>query len=64
MRRSKKVWKLRVTGLCEGNWPVTGEFATQRACDAKNINIDEVIGNSWDLAFKTMSVTDSMEGIP
>ena len=25
-RRSKKTSKLRITGLCEGNWPVTGEF--------------------------------------
>ena len=26
MRRSKKTPKLRVTGLCEGNSPMTGEF--------------------------------------
>ena len=30
-RRSKKTWKLRVTGLCEGNPPVTGGFPSQRA---------------------------------
>ena len=29
-RRSKKTSKLRVTGLCEGNSPVTGEFPAQR----------------------------------
>ena len=29
--RSKKTLKLRVTGLCEGNSPVTGEFTAQRA---------------------------------
>ena len=28
-RRSKKTSKLRVTGLCEGNSPVTGEFPAQ-----------------------------------
>ena len=30
-RRSKKTSKLRVAGLCEGNWPVTGEFPAQMA---------------------------------
>ena len=30
-RRSQKTSKLRVTGLCEGNSPVTGEFLAQRA---------------------------------
>ena len=30
-RRSKKTSKLRVTGFCEGNSPVIGEFPTQRA---------------------------------
>ena len=30
-RRSKETSKLRITGLCEGNSPVTGEFPTQRA---------------------------------
>ena len=29
--RSKKTSKLRVTGLCEGNSPGTGEFPAQRA---------------------------------
>ena len=37
-RRSKKTSKLRVTGLCEGNSPVTGEFPAQRASDAKNVS--------------------------
>ena len=30
-RRSKKTSKIRVTGLCGGNSPVTGEFSTQSA---------------------------------
>ena len=36
-RRSKKTSKLRVTGLCEGNWSVTGEFLAQRVSNAENI---------------------------
>ena len=36
---SKKTPKLRVTGLCEGNSPVTGEFATQRTSNAQNDSI-------------------------
>ena len=38
-RRSKKTPKLRVTGLCEGNSPVTGEFPAQRASNAENVSI-------------------------
>ena len=34
-RKSKKTSKLRVTGLYAGNSPVTGEFPTQRASNAK-----------------------------
>ena len=34
-RRAKKTSKLRVTGLCEGNSPVTGEFPAQRASNAE-----------------------------
>ena len=37
--RSKKTSKLRVTGLCEGNSPVTGEFPAQRASKAENVSI-------------------------
>ena len=36
--RSNKTWKLRVTGLCEGNSPVTGEFPTQRTNKAENFS--------------------------
>ena len=38
-RRSKKTPKLRVTGLCEGNSPVTGEFPAQMASNAENVSI-------------------------
>ena len=37
--RSKKTPKLRATGLCEGNSPVTGEFPTKRDSDTENISI-------------------------
>ena len=35
-RRSKKTSKLRVTGLCAGNSPGTGEFPAQMASNAEN----------------------------
>ena len=42
-RSSKKTSKLRVTGLCEGNSPVTGEFPTQKASNAETVSFDDVI---------------------
>ena len=38
-RRSKKTANLRVTGLCVGNSPVTGEFSAQKAGNAENVSI-------------------------
>ena len=38
-RRSQKTSKLRVTGLCAGNSPVTGEFSAQLASNAANVSI-------------------------
>ena len=38
-RRLKKTPKLRVTGFCAGNSPVTGEFPAQRASYAENVSI-------------------------
>ena len=38
-RRSKKISKLRVTGLCAGNSPVTGEFPAQSARNAEKVSI-------------------------
>ena len=38
-RRSKKTSKFRVTGLCEGNSPVTGQFPSQRTSNAENVSI-------------------------
>ena len=38
-RRFKKTSKLRVTGLCAGNSPGTGEFPAQMASNAENVSI-------------------------
>ena len=35
----RKHQKLRVTGLCEGNSSVTGEFPVQRASNAENVSV-------------------------
>ena len=37
--KSQKISKLCVTGLCEGNSPVTDELPAQRASDAENASI-------------------------
>ena len=38
-RRSKKTSKLRITGLCAGNSPGTGEFPAQMVSYAENVSI-------------------------
>ena len=38
-RRSKKTSKVRVTGLCEGNSPMTGAFPAQMTSNAENVSI-------------------------
>ena len=38
-RRPKKSAKLRITGLCAGNSPVTGEFPAQTASNSEYISI-------------------------
>ena len=42
-RRTKKTPKLRATGLCTGNSPMTGEFPAQRGSDEKMLPFDDVI---------------------
>ena len=42
-RRSKKTSKLRVTGLCGRNSPLTGGFPAQRASNAEIFPFDDVI---------------------
>ena len=49
-RRSKKTSKLRVTGLCAGNSPGTGEFPAQMASYGKMFPFDDVIMGRRDLA--------------
>ena len=38
-RRSKKTQRLRVTGICTGNSPGTGEFPAQMASNEENVSI-------------------------
>ena len=48
--RSKKTSKFRVTGLCSGNSPGTGEFPAQMASNAENVSIwwrHHVIVTKW-----------------
>ena len=52
-RISKKTSKLRVTDLCAGNSPVTGEFPAQMASKAEMFPFDDVI----------MSITIQHEGV-
>ena len=56
MRRLKKTSKLRFTGLCEGNSPVTGEYPAQSASDAEKFPSDDVIMTQlcdiWDSFYK------------
>ena len=49
-RRSKKTSKLRVTGLCEGNPPVTGGFSSQRASNVEMFPFDDVnmVVSTWE----------------
>ena len=61
-RRSKKISELRVTGLCVGNSPGTGEFPAQMASNAENVSI------SWrhhaHLLFKWNAVNSTLIFIP
>ena len=54
----KKTSKLRVTGLCLGNSPVTGEFPVQRVSNAENVSIwwrhhDIRKGADWTLTHQS-----------
>ena len=42
-RKSKKTSQLRAIGLCEGNWPVTDGFHSQRSVTRKKLPFDDVI---------------------
>ena len=62
-RRSKKTSKLRVTGLCAGNSPGTGEFPAQMASNAENVSIwwrhhvkSPVHQKAWYWLFRTYNM--------
>ena len=42
-RRLKKVSTVRVTGLCEGNPPVTGGFPSENTSNGEMLPLDDVI---------------------
>ena len=51
-RRSKKTSKIRVTGLCVGNSPETGEFRAQMVSNAEYASIwwrHHVVGIRWSV---------------
>ena len=54
-RRSKKISKLRVIGLCAGNSPGTGEFPAQMASDAEMFPFDDVIMVCYTLELQQWS---------
>ena len=63
-RRSKKTSKLRVTGLCVGNSPGTGEFPAQIASNAENVSIwwrhhehEAICWNSCSYSTQLASIT-------
>ena len=64
-RRSKKTSKLRATGLCERNSPVTDEFPAQRGSNTENVPIwwrHHVCDNStqvysWRFSWLYVSIT-------
>ena len=48
--KSKKTPKLRVTGLYEGNTPMTDEFPAQRSVNRKMFPLDDIIMNDHSAA--------------
>ena len=58
-RKSKKTSTLRVTGLCAGNSPETGEFPAQMASNAENVFIlcryHEILNKMTDILQMTFS---------
>ena len=56
-RKSKKTSKLRVTGLCAGNSPGTGEFPAQMASYAENVSIWWRHHEILPMSFRAISLT-------
>ena len=60
--RSKKTSKLCITGLCEGNSQVTGEFPTQRVSSTENVSIwclTEILIKTQNFSFTKMHLNIS-----
>ena len=55
-RRLKKTAKLRVTGLCAGNSPVTDEFLAQMVSEAENVSICWRHPGFWEIRCTTSRV--------
>ena len=67
-RRSKITSKLRVTGLCAGNSPGTGEFPAQRASNAENVSIwwrhhGGLPLREWDLTLEIQHNTSALHNV-
>ena len=65
-RRLKKTPKLRVTGLCEGNSPVTGEFPAQMASNVENVSIwwrHHALSLSWRIIRSTFPLLLSTQSV-
>ena len=56
-RRSKKISNLRLTGLCAGLSPITGEFPAQRPSNAENVSIWWRPHERWPSSATLMCVT-------
>ena len=72
-RRSKKTSKLRVTGLCVVNSPVTGEFPAQRDSNAENVsvwwrhhvdNVTHLPRSEWSIVQTVRSYPERNESSP
>ena len=62
---SKKTSKFRVTGLCAGNSPVTGEFPAQKASNAEKVSIWWRHHGTWRCPFvDQMSSLKTTNNVP
>ena len=62
---SEKTSKLRVTGLREGNPPVTGEFPAQRDSNAEMLPFDDVImDHDYLMTWSWLPLFPSMDHSP
>ena len=62
-RKSKKISKLRVIGLCAGNSSMTGEFPAQKASNAENVSIDGVIMQLFITNTPQFALTGKLWGV-